>query len=159
MCRLLIDAMVWNYIAKAGCLEGFIESLEIPAVILPRVADQLQRAMSHWPELASVLEAKDAGEIDCEELTSDEHLLQISLLDQHSGLGDVDCALLAVASERGWLLLTRDDRLSKVAGKLKIQQVELLGVIDDAVDDGYLTDADRLWVTYYSNGGSDRRVE
>ena len=157
MCRLLIDAMVWNYVAKAGCLDGFLAALNLPPVVLPRVVQQLKDAVTRWPELAWVLQAEDDGRIECLELTSDEQLLQISLLNEHPGLGDVDCALLAVASVRGWMLLTCDDKLSRVARKLKIQQADLKDVMDDAVASNCLTDADRQWVVYYSEGGTTQR--
>lgn len=159
MCRLLIDAMVWNYVAKSGCLDGFLAALSSPPVILPRVVQQLNDAVARWPELASVLQAEDDGRIECMELTSDEQLLQISLLNQHPGLGDVDCALLAVASARRWPLLTCDDRLSRIAGKLKIGQADLQHLLDDAVASNCLTDADRQWVVYHSLGGTTRRPQ
>jgi len=154
---LLADAMVWNYVAKAGCLGRFLESLRVTAKILPLVAGQLEKAVSSWPELSSVLQAIKAKQIECYELSDEEHVLLMRLLDQHPGLGEADCALLAVASTQGWPLVTCDVALKKVARRLKIECIELTDVLDRALRSGSLTEADTQWVMYYSQGGQERR--
>lgn len=157
MCLLLTDTVVWNYIAKPGCLDGFLGSLDVQAVIVPRVVDQLKDALRSWPELQSVLDAIDAGGILCTELTDEEQAQQIDLINQRPGFGDVDCAQLAIAQARGWTLLTCDGSLKRMARRMKVQLAELSDLVCVAVKMNCLTDADRQWIEYYSQGGTERR--
>lgn len=159
MSRLLIDAMAWNYVAKARVLDKLLRSLPEPAIMLPPVARQLEPALAAWPELSVVLNAAETGLIEETDLAEEEYDVLAQLDESYPGLGSTDCALLAVAQLRNWSLLTCDDRLRKTAIRLGITLVDLTDILDRAVSGGQLSEADRDWVVYYSQGGTRRRSE
>jgi len=156
--RLLIDSMVWNYVAKSCVLDGFLNSLADPPVTLTFVLGQLTKATDNWPELMDVLAASKEMRIETAEPTEDEQQLLSLILSRHSGLGAVDCALLAVAKTRGWSLVTCDGRLAKAASTLGIVLVTLDDLLSCAIARGSLSSADCDWIGYYCKGGIQHRL-
>ena len=151
MCRLLVDAMVWNYVAKARALAGFLASLE-PPVTLVEVVNQLKPALGRWPELNEVVLATEHGGIETTELSEEEEEQRVRLLAARPGLGPVDCGLLAVAALRQWRLLTCEKALTKVAADAGIALADFGALLDEAVEAGFLSAGDRSWILAYSNG-------
>ena len=158
MCRLLVDAMVWNYIAKARALTGFLASLPDIPVTLTEVLGQIRLALGKWPELNELTLAAERGEIEETELSEEEEEQRIKFLARHPGLAAVDCGLLAVSTLRKWKLLTRDKAILSVAARAGIITVSLEPLLDQAVEGGFLSPEDSSWILAYSNGHTGHRT-
>lgn len=157
MCRLLIDANVWNYFAKARALGGFLASLEEAPVILPDVVEQLRLALGKWPGLNEVVLAVERGAIQASQPTDKETEEAYRILAAKPGFGLVDCTLLAVCKLRRWRLLTCDTEMLKTAAKAGIDVVGLAPLLDYAVERGFLSTEDHQWVTAYWHGHTGHR--
>lgn len=157
MCRLLVDAMIWNYVGKARVLSGFLASLPAIPITSVEVVDQLRPALGRWPELGAIVTAVENGEIDSIELDQEEEESRIALLTQFPGLGVVDCGLLAVASRRQWTLLTCDQALRKAAVRIGIDAVDFAQLVDEAVSKGCMSASDQSWVLAFSRGHTGHR--
>lgn len=157
MPSLLVDALVWNYVGKAGVLPGFLAWLGTDLVTLTEVIEQLRPALGAWPELIAVMEAQGTGEIQAVEPDRDEEALRLEFLIRWPGLGPVDCGLLAVAQQRSWTLLTCDRTLLNKAKQIGVVTADLTSLLDQGVNLGYMSKDDRLWVTSFSTGHAGRR--
>lgn len=158
MCRLLVDTMVWNYVAKAGVLPEFINSIGSVPVVTPLVVREVEKALPSWPELGGVTEAARNGAIELVELDETEHVLLYDFHCKHSGLSETDCSLLALAISRGWEIATCERSLKNAAQRYEVAIRELADLVDEAVAGGCISSADRDWITYYSRGGTQRRT-
>jgi hypothetical protein len=157
VCRLLVDTMVWNYVAKAHVLPGFVRSIASKPVLTPYVVDELKKALPSWPELRCVIEAVEDGPIELIELEDAEHILLSELRAKHIGLNETDCSLLALASSRRWEIVTCDGGLRNVSQRCGVVVRELADLLSRAVASGCITLADRDWIAYFSKGGTRHR--
>lgn len=158
MCRLLVDTMVWNYVAKAHVLAEFVESLRSVPAVTPLVIGELEEAVGEWPELSDVLDAAVTGTLESIELDNAEHCLLIELRRKHGGLSETDCSLLALAVSRGWQIVTCERSLRNAARRHGAAVRELTDLVNEAVASKHMSLADKEWITYSSRGGTQRRV-
>ena len=149
--------MVWNYVGKAKALPGFLASLPAIPVTPTEVVYQLKPALGRWPELNEVIHAAQCGKIEQVELTEDEEEQRIRFLAARSGLGPEDCGLLAVSMLRKWKLLTCDGALATVAAEEGIAMADFGPLLDQAVENGFLSSEDRWWILAYSKGHAGHR--